>query len=93
MPNIGPLELAILLLIVLIVFGPKRLPGLGRQLGSGMREFKDSITGKDKDDDDDELDPPAQRPTPAELDPTAAEPEVVTGETRREDQPASRADS
>ena len=52
MPSIGPLELGIVLLIVLIVFGPKRLPGLGRQLGSGMREFKDSITGKDKDDDD-----------------------------------------
>jgi sec-independent protein translocase protein TatA len=45
MPNIGPLELGIILLIVLIVFGPKRLPGLGRQLGSGMREFKDSLTG------------------------------------------------
>ena len=42
MPSIGPLELGIVLLIVLIVFGPKRLPGLGRQLGSGMREFKDS---------------------------------------------------
>jgi sec-independent protein translocase protein TatA len=95
MPSIGPLELAILLLIVLIIFGPKRLPGLGRQLGSGMREFKDSITGKDKDDDErDEVEtPPAQRPTPAELDPTAAEPEVVTGEARREDQPASRTDS
>jgi sec-independent protein translocase protein TatA len=93
MPSIGPLELGIILLIILIVFGPKRLPGLGRQLGSGMREFKDSITGKDKDDDDDELETPAQRPTPAELDPTAAEPEVVTGEARREDQPASRADS
>ena len=52
MPSIGPLELAIVLLIVLVIFGPKRLPGLGRQLGSGMREFKDSITGKDKDDDD-----------------------------------------
>lgn len=45
MPSIGPLELGIILVIVLIVFGPKRLPGLGRQLGSGMREFKDSITG------------------------------------------------
>jgi len=94
MPSIGPLELAILLLIVLVIFGPKRLPGLGRQLGSGMREFKDSITGKDKDDDDrDEVDPPAQRPTPDELDRSAAEPEVVTGEARREDQPASRADT
>ena len=57
MPNIGPLELAIVLLIVLIIFGPKRLPGLGRQLGSGMREFKDSISGRSNDDDDeDELD-------------------------------------
>jgi sec-independent protein translocase protein TatA len=51
-PNIGPTELIIVLVIVLLVFGPKRLPGLGRQLGSGMREFKDSITGKDGDDDD-----------------------------------------
>ena len=49
--GIGPLELGIVLVIVLLIFGPKRLPGLGRQLGSGMREFKDSITGKDKDDD------------------------------------------
>jgi sec-independent protein translocase protein TatA len=47
-PNIGPTELIIVLVIVLLIFGPKRLPGLGRQLGSGMREFKDSITGKDK---------------------------------------------
>ena len=46
MPNIGPLELAIVLVIVLLIFGPKRLPGLGRQLGTGMREFKESITGK-----------------------------------------------
>jgi sec-independent protein translocase protein TatA len=39
MPSIGPLELAIVLVIVLVIFGPKRLPTLGRQLGSGMREF------------------------------------------------------
>jgi sec-independent protein translocase protein TatA len=51
MPSIGPLELAIVLVIVLLIFGPKRLPGLGKQLGTGMREFKDSITGKDKDED------------------------------------------
>ena len=50
--GIGPLELGIVLLIVLVVFGPKRLPSLGRQLGSGMREFKDSITGKSRDEDD-----------------------------------------
>jgi sec-independent protein translocase protein TatA len=54
MPNIGPLELAIVLVVVLLIFGPKRLPGLGKQLGTGMREFKESITGKDKDRDDDE---------------------------------------
>ena len=50
--SIGPLELGIVLLIVLLIFGPKRLPGLGKQLGSGMREFKDGITGKSKGDDD-----------------------------------------
>ena len=54
MPNIGPLELAIVLVVVLLIFGPKRLPGLGRQLGTGMREFKESITGKDRDRDDDD---------------------------------------
>jgi sec-independent protein translocase protein TatA len=40
--------------IILVVFGPKRLPSLGKQLGAGMREFKDSVTGKSKDDEDDE---------------------------------------
>ena len=52
MPNIGPLELAIVFVIVLLIFGPKRLPGLGRQLGTGMREFKESITGSGKNRDD-----------------------------------------
>jgi sec-independent protein translocase protein TatA len=47
MPNIGPLELVIVLVIVLLLFGAKRLPELGRSLGSGMKEFKDSVTGKD----------------------------------------------
>ena len=46
---IGPLEIIIVLVIVLVIFGPKRLPDLGRSLGTGMREFKDSVTGKDKD--------------------------------------------
>ncbi len=49
--GIGWPELLIVLGIVLLLFGPKRLPGMGRALGSGMREFKDSITGKNKDDD------------------------------------------
>ena len=51
--SIGPLELLIVLGIVLLIFGPKRLPSLGRQLGAGMREFKDSITSKSDDEDDD----------------------------------------
>jgi sec-independent protein translocase protein TatA len=52
--SVGPLELLIVLGIVLVIFGPKRLPSLGRQLGSGMREFKDSITRKSDDDDDED---------------------------------------
>jgi sec-independent protein translocase protein TatA len=54
MAGIGLPELAIVLVILLVIFGPKRLPGLGRSLGSGMREFKDSITGKSGDDDEDD---------------------------------------
>ena len=54
MPNIGPMELIIVLVIVLVIFGPKRLPGLGRQIGGGMREFKDAISGKDKEHDEDD---------------------------------------
>jgi sec-independent protein translocase protein TatA len=47
LPGIGPMELIVVLVIALIVFGPKKLPDLGRSLGGGMREFKNSITGKD----------------------------------------------
>ncbi|MBV9356211.1 MAG: twin-arginine translocase TatA/TatE family subunit [Chloroflexi bacterium] len=50
-------DLIIVLVIVLLIFGPKRLPGLGKQLGQGMREFKDSITGNSKDDDEAESRP------------------------------------
>ena len=45
MPSIGPLELAIVLAIALIILGPKRLPDAGKSLGRGMREFKESLTG------------------------------------------------
>jgi sec-independent protein translocase protein TatA len=48
MPNIGPLEIAALLLLALLLFGAKRLPEIGRSLGTGMREFKDSVTGSSK---------------------------------------------
>jgi sec-independent protein translocase protein TatA len=62
MPGIGIPELLIVLVIVLLVFGPKRLPQLGKQLGGGMREFKDSIQGKDKDDEEEADDAVAGRP-------------------------------
>jgi sec-independent protein translocase protein TatA len=48
--GIGVTELVILLVALLVIFGPKRLPEMGRSLGKGMREFKDSIAGKDDDD-------------------------------------------
>jgi sec-independent protein translocase protein TatA len=49
MPAIGPMELIIVLAIALIVLGPKRLPDAGRSLGRGLREFKDSVSGRDRD--------------------------------------------
>ena len=52
--GIGIWELLILLLVILVVFGPKRLPEMGRSLGRGMREFKDSISGAGRDEDDDD---------------------------------------
>ena len=70
-------QIAIVLVIALIVFGPKRLPELGKSLGTGMREFKDSISGKGgRDEDDDDV-----RPA---LTPAATAPAVVA-----EDGPAS----
>jgi sec-independent protein translocase protein TatA len=52
--NIGPLEIIVVLIIALIVFGPKRLPELGNSLGKGIREFRNTVSG-DKDDDDEEV--------------------------------------
>jgi sec-independent protein translocase protein TatA len=45
MPNIGPLEIVIVLILALVVFGPKRLPELGQSMGKGIREFRGSISG------------------------------------------------
>ncbi len=56
MPSIGPMEMIIVAVIALLVFGPKRLPELARSLGTGMREFKQSISGAG--DDVRELDAP-----------------------------------
>jgi sec-independent protein translocase protein TatA len=62
-------DLIVVLVIVLLIFGPKRLPQLGRQLGQGMREFKDGITGKSKD--SDELERPEIAQTSAASPPDA----------------------
>jgi sec-independent protein translocase protein TatA len=53
--NIGPLEIVVVLIIALVVFGPKRLPELGHSLGKGIREFKGSLSGENDE-------PPAQPP-------------------------------
>ena len=76
--GIGLPELIIVLVILLVIFGPKRLPGLGRSLGSGMREFKDSISGRSKDEDDDD-----ERPA---LEPRAASATVTE---HRADEPVT----
>ena len=52
MPNIGPMELLVVGIIALLVLGPKRLPEVGRSLGKGMREFKDSLAGLDDDEEE-----------------------------------------
>ena len=52
--NIGPLEIIVVLIIALIVFGPKRLPELGSSLGKGIREFRSTVTGEKGDDDEEE---------------------------------------
>jgi sec-independent protein translocase protein TatA len=63
--GIGIWEILILLLVMLLVFGPKRLPEMGRSLGKGMREFKDSITGNDdRDGARAELPPPEEARVP-----------------------------
>ena len=59
MPNIGLPELLVVLVIALVIFGPKKLPELGRSLGRGIREFRTSIDGK-ADDERNELPPVAE---------------------------------
>ncbi|MGB2952746.1 MAG: twin-arginine translocase TatA/TatE family subunit [Gaiellaceae bacterium] len=63
---IGPGELILLGIVVLLLFGPKRLPEIGRSLGHGFREFKDSISGSGSDDNGDRMvGPPAEPVTSA----------------------------
>ena len=78
--GLGPLELGIILLIVLVIVGGKRLPQLGRQLGGGMREFKDSVTSKADehfDDDDSRADAQAALGRPTGEQETPVDGEVV----------------
>jgi sec-independent protein translocase protein TatA len=75
--GIGIPELIILLVVLLIVFGPKRLPEMGRSLGKGMREFKDSIAGKEDEE-------PIQTQPPAEL-PRATADEPAESQARERD--------
>jgi sec-independent protein translocase protein TatA len=59
MPNLGPWEIIILVVVLLLVFGSRRLPEIGRSVGKGMREFKNSVTGKDEEPEhEDAQDPP-----------------------------------
>jgi sec-independent protein translocase protein TatA len=80
--GIGIWEILILLLVVLLVFGPKRLPEMGRSLGKGMREFKDSISGKDDDE-------PVHHRLAQELPPVDEHP-VTAAERERERERAAR---
>jgi len=75
MPNVGPMELVIVLVVALIVLGPKRLPEVGRSLGNGLREFKDSLQSPDHPDDAqlDVEDPPKPVTTAAATAPVAPE--------------------
>jgi sec-independent protein translocase protein TatA len=82
-------ELVLILLVLLLVFGAKRLPEMGRSLGKGMREFKDSVSGDDKDDRD-----PYETPTHAELPPPVPQPAPSdpTGVTEPEPVPAEKSE-
>jgi sec-independent protein translocase protein TatA len=73
-----PVDLIVVLIIVLLILGPKRLPGIGKGLGQGMREFKDGITGESKHDDDDKPALSEARAMP-ESKPTPTEPAATPG--------------
>ena len=75
---IGFPELIVLLIVLLLIFGPKRLPEMGRSLGKGMREFKDSISSHSKDDDE-----PVSLPRAP--DPSASVPASVSASPREHD--------
>jgi sec-independent protein translocase protein TatA len=73
MPNIGPMEILVVLIIALVVFGPKRLPELGKSLGKGIHEFKGTISGEHE-----ATAAPAIEPTPVAVAPTSPVAEAVS---------------
>ena len=76
MPNIGTGEIVLLLLLALLLFGAKRLPEIGRSLGKGMREFKDSVSSRDDE--------------PRQLESASVEPPVGTQDTTAPAAPRKR---
>jgi sec-independent protein translocase protein TatA len=66
MPNIGPMELIVVLVVALLILGPKKLPEVGRSVGRGLREFKGSITGEHEDREEREQERIAAAPATAE---------------------------
>jgi len=80
MANVGPLEIGLVLVIALIVFGPKRLPELGQTLGRGIREFKGSLSGENEGSDHSE-EPAALEPSkPPDAAPATPESQPQTTE-------------
>jgi sec-independent protein translocase protein TatA len=71
MPNIGPMEIGLVLIVALIVFGPKRLPELGKSLGKGISEFRGTISGE-KSESEAEKAPAAVEPAPVVVAPAPA---------------------
>jgi sec-independent protein translocase protein TatA len=56
MPNVGPLEILVVAIIALVVLGPKRLPDFGRSVGRGLREFRDALSGDEREPEHDDRD-------------------------------------
>lgn len=81
LPNVGPMEMAILFVIVLIIFGPKSLPKIGQALGRGIREFKDAARGLTEMDDEPRNQPPSPEKPKQQVPDTSATTAQATQET------------